>query len=230
MALSFKDALDLAHEAERREVAVLPAHVVRFFGQYEALHRAVRAGALGELAILRFVRGGSRPTGAWFLDETQSGGHRVRPDGARPGPGQVARRRGAHRARGAESGQRRTGRFLPRSSPTRRLVHDCGAISHIQSFWGSPGFSFGPSFDVAGSAGRLVSSPAHEVTVFEDLPGIGVEQSYLPPETAEESPYFSQIREFSRALLEQAPCRVSVWDGVMAVALAEAARESIRPG
>ena len=33
------------------------------------------------------------------------------------------------------------------------LVHDSGAISHIQSFWGSPGFSFGPSFDVSGSAG-----------------------------------------------------------------------------
>ena len=58
MALSFKDALDLAHEAERRRVSVLPAHVVRFFGQYEALHRAVRAGVLGDLAILRFVRGG----------------------------------------------------------------------------------------------------------------------------------------------------------------------------
>ena len=110
------------------------------------------------------------------------------------------------------------------------LVHDTGAISHVQSFWGSPGFTFGPSFDVSGSAGRLVSSPAHEVTVFEDLPGLEAEQSYLPPETAEESPYFSQIREFSGALLEQAPCRVSVWDGVMAVALAEAARESIRRG
>jgi predicted dehydrogenase len=229
MCLSFRDALNLAHEAERRNVPVLPAHVVRFFGQYETLHRAVGAGVLGNLAILRFVRGGSRPDSAWFLDESQSGGivfdlmiHDL--DQARWLAGEV---RNVHAVQNPVSVN---GQVPPEVVAHATLVHDTGAISHVQSFWGGPGFTFGPSFDVAGSAGRLVSSPSHEVTVVEDLPEIGVEQSYLPPETAEESPYFSQIREFSRAFLEQAPCRVSVWDGVMAVALAEAVRESISSG
>jgi len=64
----------------------------------------------------------------------------------------------------------------------------------------------------------------------EDVPGLATEQSYLPPDTAEESPYLSQLRELSAALGEDGPCRVSVWDGVTAVALAEAARESISRG
>jgi myo-inositol 2-dehydrogenase/D-chiro-inositol 1-dehydrogenase len=229
MSLSFEGALDLANEAERRGVSVLPAHVVRFFGQYETLHRAVRGGVLGDLAILRFVRGGARPDSAWFLDESQSGGivfdlmiHDL--DQARWLAGEV---RNVYAVQNPVSID---GQVPPEVVAHATLVHDTGAISHVQSFWGGPGLTFGPSFDLAGSAGRLVSSPSHEVTVFEDLPDVGVQQSYLPPETAEESPYFSQIREFSRALLEQAPCRVSVWDGVMAVGLAEAARESIASG
>ena len=185
-------------------MSVLPAHVVRFFGQYEAVHRAVRAGALGDLAVLRFVRGGSRPDGAWFLDESQSGGivfdlmvHDL--DQARWLAGEV---RTVHAVQNPASSN---GQVPPEVVAHATLVHDTGAISQIQSFWGSPGFTFGPSFDVAGSAGRLVSSPDHEVTVFEDLPGLEAEQSYLPPETAEESPYFTQIEEFSRALLDDAP-------------------------
>ena len=60
-----------------------------------------------------------------------------------------------------------------------------------------------------------MSSPAHELTVFEDLPGLEAEHSYLPPETAEESPYFTQITEFSRALLRRWPsgsaCGTESW-------------------
>ncbi len=229
MALSFDDALNLAQEAEGRGVRVLPAHVVRFFGQYEAVHRAVSAGALGDLAIVRLVRGGSRPDSDWFLDEAQSGGivfdlmvHDL--DQARWLAGEV------RTVDAVQNPATSNGRVPPEVVAHATLTHDTGAISQIQSFWGSPGFTFGPSFDVAGSAGRLVSSPADEVTVFEDLPRLGAEHSYLPPEAAEESPYFTQIREFSRTLLDDAPCRVSVWDGVMAVALAEAVRESMSTG
>jgi myo-inositol 2-dehydrogenase/D-chiro-inositol 1-dehydrogenase len=229
MALSFNDALNLAQEAERRGVTALPAHVVRFFGQYAAVHRAVRAGVLGDLAILRFVRGGSRPSGAWFLDESQSGGiifdlmvHDL--DQASWLAGGV---RSVHAVQSPASSN---GQVPAEVVAHASLVHDSGAISQIQSFWGSPGFTFGPSFDIAGSTGRLVSNPDHEVSVFEDLPGFEPEASYLPPETAEESPYLTQIREFSGSLLDDAPCRVTVWDGVMAVALAEAARASIDRG
>lgn len=229
MALSFDDALALAEEAVRRDVTVLPAHVVRFFGQYEAVHRAVSSGALGDLAIVRLVRGGSRPTSGWFLDEAQSGGivfdlmvHDL--DQARWLAGEV---RTVHAVQNPVT---TNGQVPPEVVAHATLVHDTGAISQIQSFWGKPGLTFGPSFDIAGSAGRLLSSPADDTTVFEDVPGMAAEHSYLPPETSEESPYLAQIREFSHTLVDGAPCRVSVWDGVMAIALAEAVTESILTG
>ncbi|WP_426594929.1 Gfo/Idh/MocA family protein [Cellulomonas sp. McL0617] len=229
MALTFAAALELAREAERRGVRVLPAHVVRFFGQYEAAHRAVRSGAVGDLAVLRFVRGGSRPTADWFLDESASGGivfdlmvHDLDQASWLAGP--------VRTVHAVQNPPTSDGRVPPEVVAHATLEHDNGAISHVQSFWGSPGMTFGPSFDIAGSAGRLVSSPDHEVTVFEDVPGLATEQSYLPPDTAEESPYLSQLRELSGTLDGDGPCRVSVWDGVTAVALAEAAQESISRG
>jgi predicted dehydrogenase len=111
------------------------------------------------------------------------------------------------------------------------LVHESGAISHVQSFWGPPGLAFGPSFDIAGAEGRLTSRAADAVSVHEDIPELPAgPASYLPPETAEESPYLSQLRELGAAALDGAPARVSLVDGVMVVAIAEAARQSVSVG
>lgn len=227
LALDFGEALALAAEARMRGLTVLPAHVVRYFGEYAALQRASSAGALGQLAILRFVRGGSRPTSDWFLDEDQSGGivfdlmiHDL--DQARWLAGEVSS------IYAVQAPATAAGRVPPEVVAHATLVHDSGAISQVQAYWGRPGLSFGPSFDVAGSSGRLVSSPTDAVTVFEDLPGQEPELSYLPPETAEESPFLSQIKEFASILQSGSTGRVSLMDGVMAVAMAEAARESIR--
>ena len=227
IALDFREALALAVEARTKGLTVLPAHVVRYFGEYAALHRAASSGVLGEPAILRFVRGGSRPTADWFLDESQSGGivfdlmiHDL--DQARWLAGEV------RSIYAVQAPATTAGRVPSEVVAHATLVHDGGAISQVQAYWGRPGLSFGPSFDVAGSCGRLVSSPADAVTVFEDLPGQQPEQTYLPPETAEESPFLSQIKEFASVLQSGGAGRVSLMDGVMAVALAEAARESIR--
>lgn len=149
MALSFKDALHLAQEARRRDVLVLPAHVVRFFGQYDALHRAVRAGALGDLAILRFVRGGSKPTGDWFLDEAQSGGilfdlmvHDL--DQASWLGGEV---RTVHAVQNPASSN---GQVPPEVVAHATLVHDSGAISQ----------SSRSGEALASASGRRSTSPA----------------------------------------------------------------------
>ncbi|MGI8768085.1 MAG: Gfo/Idh/MocA family protein [Propionibacteriaceae bacterium] len=59
---TFDEAMILAAAARAAGVLVLPAHVVRFFGQYAAMQAAVAAGRIGRPAILRFIRGGSGPT------------------------------------------------------------------------------------------------------------------------------------------------------------------------
>jgi myo-inositol 2-dehydrogenase/D-chiro-inositol 1-dehydrogenase len=66
--------------------------------------------------------------------------------------------------------------------------------------------------------------------VDDNLTTENVATGYLPPETAAESPYLTEIREFSRAFAGGPRPRVDLDDGVMAVAIAEAARESIACG
>jgi myo-inositol 2-dehydrogenase/D-chiro-inositol 1-dehydrogenase len=59
---------------------------------------------------------------------------------------------------------------------------------------------------------------------------VRAENSYLPQTAAEESPYLTEIREFATAFRGGPLPRVSLEDGVIAVALAQAARTSIATG
>jgi myo-inositol 2-dehydrogenase/D-chiro-inositol 1-dehydrogenase len=230
IALGFSEAMAILKATTEMGGHVYPAHVVRFFGEYAAARKAVADGLLGDLAVLRFVRGGSRPSSAWFLDERLSGGlvgdlmvHDL--DQARWFAGEVSE------VFAVQNPSTENGLVPAEVVAHATLVHDSGAISHVQSFWGPPGLSFGPSFDIAGSQGRITSRAADAMSVREDLPGlVGGPASYLPPESAEESPYLAQLRELGAAALDGRPARVDLLDGVMAVALAEAARESIAVG
>jgi len=110
------------------------------------------------------------------------------------------------------------------------LVHENGAISHLHGAWGPPGLDFPTAFDVAGESGTLRFDHRGARTVLENLTGAEPEMSYLPPTLAEESPYLTEIREI-KAAFEGGPVpRVSLDDGVLAVALAEGARTSIETG
>ena len=74
LALDPEVARELAAHAERVGRRLFPAHVVRFFPQYEAAERALDAGAIGTPAVLRFERTGSLPDRSWYADESLSGG------------------------------------------------------------------------------------------------------------------------------------------------------------
>jgi myo-inositol 2-dehydrogenase/D-chiro-inositol 1-dehydrogenase len=89
---------------------------------------------------------------------------------------------------------------------------------------------FRTAFDVAGSRGTLRWSSTDPGTADENLGDPPPASSYLPPSAPEESPYLTQIREFAAAFDGGPPPRVAIEDGVLAVAVAEAARESIRAG
>ncbi len=77
------------------------------------------------------------------------------------------------------------------------LTHESGAISTVQGVWGPPGMEFRTSFDVAGETGTLRFDSTTRGTVDVNLAATQVENSYLPPGTAEESPYLAEIREFA---------------------------------
>jgi myo-inositol 2-dehydrogenase/D-chiro-inositol 1-dehydrogenase len=89
---------------------------------------------------------------------------------------------------------------------------------------------FRTSFDVSGDAGALRFDSAAGGTLVENLCTPETGSSYLPPGSAEESPYLTQLREMARAFQGGPAPRVSLDDGIIAVALAEAAQQSIATG
>ncbi len=226
---TLEQARQVAAAAREAGVRVYPAHVVRYFPEYATLHRAVADGLIGRPAVLRFSRGGAGPTTDWFFDDAASGGlildlmiHDL--DQARWVAGEVVRVF-------AVQNPPTVGGRVPRTVAAHvTLVHGNGAISHLHGAWGPPGMDFPTAFDVAGEAATLRFDHRTSRTVLENLAGTEREPSYLPPALAEESPYLTEIRECAAAFQGGPAPRVHLDDGVVAVALAEAARRSVETG
>ncbi len=229
LARTTKDAATIAEAARAAAVQVYPAHVVRFFPEYVAMHAAVTQGMIGRPAVLRFSRGGEGATSDWFFDDAESGGivldqmiHDL--DQARWVAGEVIQ------VFGVQNPPTIDGRVPRHVVAHVTLTHEGGAISHVQGIWGPHGMDFRTSFDIAGDGGRLRFDSSVAGTTIENLSTPEIGASRLPPGSTDESPYLTQIREIARAFKGGPAPRVSLDDGIIAVALAEAARESIETG
>jgi predicted dehydrogenase len=219
------EAAEAVAICERAEVALLVAHVVRFFPEYAAARERVLAGDLGDVAVMRLDRSTYFPMGdaSWFSDHARSGGvvldlmiHDV--DYARWVAGDVVRVY-ARMAQPPGSG----GHVLA------TLRHGGGALSHIQGSWAFPEGSFRTSLEIAGSDGLLTlhsSEPFHSISRESDE----VAAVPQPPVTLAESPYLAQMRHFSAVLHGKEESIVSAADGAAAVAVCEAIARSIETG
>ncbi|MEU6824115.1 Gfo/Idh/MocA family oxidoreductase [Streptomyces atriruber] len=232
LALTARDAEEIGAAADAAGVRLHPAHVVRYFPAYAALRQAVTRGDLGELAVLRFTRGGARPQWApWFGDPAQSGGvimdlmvHDI--DIARWIAGDVVR---VHaRTRGVEHA---TGTPPEVVTASAVLTHTSGAVSHINGLWGLPDQQFRTTFRVAGADGLLTHDstavPGFRITA----QGVRAANESIPTSPMTESPFLTELREFAASWRDGGPApRVSTRDGIEAVRIAEAAVESSRTG
>ncbi|MFI1677855.1 Gfo/Idh/MocA family protein [Streptomyces sp. NPDC020607] len=232
LALTARDAEEIGAAADAAGVRLHPAHVVRYFPAYAALHKAVTRGDLGELAVLRFTRGGARPQWApWFGDPAKSGGvimdlmvHDI--DIARWLAGDVVR---VHaRTRGVEHA---TGAPPEVVTASAVLTHASGAVSHINGLWGLPDQPFRTTFRVAGADGLLhhdsTAVPGFRITA----QGVRAANEGIPTSPMTESPFLTELREFAATWQDGGPePRVSTRDGIEAVRIAEAAVESSRTG
>lgn len=224
------EARQIVDAARRAGVRLFPAHVVRYFPDYVAMHEQAVAGRIGDLAVLRFLRGGEAPrTGSWFHDEAEGGGiirdqmiHDL--DQALWLAGDVVR---VYAVRSAPADD-----AVAPDAVTAHVVltHASGAVSHVQGTWGPPGMRFRTSADLAGSGGTLsIDSTAHDPSRIE-LPGATDGTGYLPPQANAVSPYTAELCAFVEAIAAGSPAVVSPADGVRAVQLAEAASASLRTG
>lgn len=230
LGLSVDDAMAIVDAARGAGIQLYPAHVVRFFPEYARVKREVDADNLGKLAVLRFSRAGEAPPkDSWFFSERDSGGlvfdqmiHDL--DQARWIGGEVTQIYALQNPATADG-------VVP-SIVTAHVVltHSSGAISHVQGVWGPPGLTFRTSLDVAGTGGLLRFDSSADGSISLDLPSARGVEGYLPTQQYLENPYTAQIREFAAAFKGGPPPRVTMLDAVMAVAIAEAAAESIRTG
>lgn len=208
-------------------VQLYPAHVVRFFSEYETMHREVAAGTIGEIAVQRFTRTGSRPEQAWYHDDKQSGGiildqmiHDL--DFARWNAGEVTTAFARLSRNGEGLGAVTNAHVI--------LTHAGGAISYVGGTWARSGTTFRTTFEIAGTGGILRhDSTQYRPVVIDggltDNAGTG-----LLPATHGVSPFAVEISEYARAFAGGAAPRVTAEDGYAAVVIAEAAIASLQTG
>jgi predicted dehydrogenase len=229
LALTTRDAVAMTEAADRTGLRLYLGHVVRFFPAYVRLYEAVTEGALGRVGVARFTRTGRYPTWSpWFADPALSGGiltdqmlHDM--DIARWLFGDVVRIHATQRG------------DLTAPAPDAAvavgsavLTHASGVISQVLGAWAPPSTPFHYTFHVAGSNGTL----SHDSRRHPSLRLVGgrTEAAGVPTGDLGEDPFATQIREFAAAFQGGPAPRVSAHDGVAAVRIAEAARQSAATG
>ncbi|MDN5761212.1 MAG: Gfo/Idh/MocA family oxidoreductase [Microlunatus sp.] len=225
LARTSTEAKRVIEASEQAGLPLYPGHVVRFFADYAAMHDAVAAGTIGEVAVQRFSRTGSAPSAGWFHDDAQSGGvlldqslHDL--DFARWNAGEVAT---AYAQESAADGVR---------SVQVLLSHVAGAISFVHGTWARPGTTFRTTFDVAGPGGVLQHDSAQHPAVDTDRGDEPVAEKGrgLLPAMPDESPFRTELGEFLTGLRGGPAPRVSARDGLAAICIAEAAQRSLVTG
>jgi myo-inositol 2-dehydrogenase/D-chiro-inositol 1-dehydrogenase len=230
LGMNTEQARDIVRAAGEAGVQLYPAHVVRFFPAYVRIKELVDAGGVGTPAVLRFTRGGEAPRpGSWFFSRSAGGG--IILDQMIHDLDQALWLAGDVTQVYAVQNPHADGDDVPAPVTAQVvLTHASGAISHVQGLWGPPGLTFRTSIDVAGDGGMIAHDSRTDEAVTVDLPGLTSAGGYLPPATKAESPYTTQLRAFVAAIEAGEPARVTGADGIRAVALAEAAAESIDTG
>lgn len=229
LALTVEEAEGILEHAQKAARTVLPAHVVRYFPQYQAVRRAILAGRIGTPAVLRYERTGAMPKQPWFADEAASGGiimdqmiHDIDQALWIAGPAESVY---AQQSISSDSDAVRTAHVV--------LTHRSGAISHCRGLWGPAGTAFRYTFSLAGDGGRLEYDSSKETGIEFDAVAQGRRSSgdgFLPDVSTMRSPYTVEIEDFIRALRGEGDADVTCEDGVEAVRIARAALESLTTG
>jgi predicted dehydrogenase len=232
LALTVADAEAMIAACERAGVRLFVGMVVRFFPQYRAAQRALAAGRVGELGVLRLKRVAYQPTGdeGWFGDEARSGGllldlmiHDF--DAARWFGGEVVRVY-ARSVRGRSPD-------APGDYALATLRFASGAMALIEGGWVYPPGVFRTAFDLSGGAGALEwSSDAGDPvrTFLHGGDASAAARVGIPSSGRAADPYSLEIAHAYRAITDGTPFAVTARDSLEALRIALAALTSLRTG
>lgn len=220
LAGSLEEGARLVEAAEKANVPLMPGQVVRFFPEFATGRRLVAQGAVGTPAAARVRRGGGAPRGLdrWFLDHSKSGGilldlavHDF--DWLRWTLGEV--KRIYSRSVTAKAGQ-----GVDYALTT--MTFDSGCVAHVENTWMDPSGGRA-AFEIAGSGGLIQYDSRQTATLRTHTEGKSVAEAPLLPA---DDPYYNELRQFVDAVQSGRPTPVTGRDGLMALSIALAARES----
>jgi myo-inositol 2-dehydrogenase / D-chiro-inositol 1-dehydrogenase len=232
IALTLEDGQAMIAACNDAKVRLFIAMVVRFFPQYSAAQQAVVDGQLGNIGVMRFKRVSYQPTGdeGWFTDDARSGGMLVDLmihdfDYARWLGGNV-KRVFAKSVRGQDPN-------APSDYALVTLGFDNGRIALVEGGWAYPSGVFRTSMDIAGSDGVIEwrSDDATTIQPFLKPKGeIGVARVGVPSSILAEDPYTTEIKHAYDCIKNNKPFLVTAEDGLEALRIALAAKESLKTG
>lgn len=220
LASTLEEGAKLVNAADKAGVPLMPGQVVRFFPEFAAGNRLVKQGAVGTPAAARTRRGGGAPKGAdgWFMDHSKSGG--VLLDLAVHDFDWLRWTLGEVKHLYARSVGAKTGAGPDYALTT--LTFDSGAVAHVEATWMDPSGGRA-TYEVAGSGGLIQYDSRNTPTLRTHAGGKSMNEAPLLPE---DDPYFNELRAFVDAAKARTSPPVTGYDGLMALSIALAARES----
>ncbi|MER3482006.1 MAG: gfo/Idh/MocA family oxidoreductase [Meiothermus sp.] len=231
IALSVEDGLEMIEACNNAGVRLFIAMVVRFFPQYRLSRELIAKGQIGTLGVMRLKRVAYVPRlnqpDNWYLDESRSGGMLVDLmihdfDYARWLGGEVERV--FARLNQATDG--------PGQYAQAILRFKDGPMALIEGGWAYPQGVFRTALDLSGTDGLIEwSSDEHTPVRSFTLTRDGNTSSVgLPTSGLSDDPYAVELQHAYRAIVSGEPFEVTAKDGLEALRIALAARQSIATG
>ena len=233
IALSIADGQAMIQACNSAGVRLFIAMVLRFVPQYRVAQQVISSGQVGDVCVIRLTRAAYQPrkaTDNWFMDEQRSGGMVV---DLMIHDFDYARWIGGNVTRVFAKSVRATRPNAPGDYALVTLRFASGAIGHIEGGWAYPAGIFRTAVDIAGKDGVLEwsSDTADNLhTHLVNAPAQVAADVGLPAESAAETPFVTELRDFYQALVGNQPSTVTAQDGLAALQIALAARESLQTG
>ena len=226
LALTGAESLEVLEAFSSRGILLQVAHVLRFSPEYSAARTAVLSGKIGDTASLRLHRlsfAPKRGRNSWFNDEAKSGGivfdlmiHDL--DYALWLAGDVA----SVFAKSASGGP---------GHAIAILQHENGVVSHIEGSWSEPQPVFRTKCEIAGSTGVIeFSSEASSPLTLRLHESASEATTGMDDHVVGANPFELELQHFLDLIDGGVEPVITAFDGLQAVRLAEATRQSVESG
>ncbi len=232
IALTVEDGQAMLEACNKANVRLFIAMVVRFFPQYSAAQKAVTSGQIGNIGVMRLKRVSYQPTGdeAWFTNEARSGGMLV---DLMIHDFDYARWLGGKVKRVFAKSVRSQDPHAPGDYALVTLGFDDGRMALVEGGWAYPPGVFRTSLDIAGSDGVIEWRSDDAVTIqpfLKPKEEASVARVGVPSSILAEDPYTTEIKHAYDCIKNNKPFLVTAEDGLEALRIALAAKESLKTG